>query len=98
MQTTPASVAPLASVCIDIGKYVFHLVGFDLKGKIGQRDASFLRPASSSLLQSGESLISSPYSPRLSNAARLRMAAFTSSLCSPTAAAIAFSMRRVSCS
>jgi hypothetical protein len=34
MDTT---IAPLASICIDIGKEVFHLVGFGTDGKIAFR-------------------------------------------------------------
>ncbi len=37
MQTASASTAPLASIGIDIGKDVFHFVGFDIKGKIAFR-------------------------------------------------------------
>ena len=37
MQTKAASAAPLASIGVDIGKDVFHLVAFDAKGKIAFR-------------------------------------------------------------
>ena len=37
MQAKAPSAAPLASIGIDIGKDVFHIVGFDMKGKIAFR-------------------------------------------------------------
>jgi transposase len=37
MQTTATSAVPLASIGVDIGKDVFHLVDFDTKGKIAFR-------------------------------------------------------------
>ena len=37
MQTKTASAAPLVSIGIDIGKDVFHFVGFDTKGKMAFR-------------------------------------------------------------
>ena len=37
MQTKAACAAPLASIGVDIGKDVFHLVAFDTNGKIAFR-------------------------------------------------------------